>query len=119
MYNMQHIYLPQHEIYPMDWQGVILRGKRPNKKTVPFSNSLRFNNNHLYKKTPNIKVVFLKISNFSTMSITYKCHFKNRYMLYREKNFWYAAKLFTPALPIRGILYGRQLPNHDKIQHLK
>ena len=73
--------------YPTDWLGAKIRGERPNKKTVPFSNSLRFSNSHLYKKTPNIKFILIKkVWNFTTKSSTYTCRFK--ISIYRWKNFW-------------------------------
>ena len=68
-------------------QGVKFRGKRKNWSI--FFNSLYFNNDHIYKKVPHIKVVsFQNIYNFVTRIFTYKCRFKNQYIVKRNFGGW-------------------------------
>ena len=78
----------------MDWLGVNFRGKRPNKITVPFCNSLRINNNHLYKKMPRTKAVpFKKIKKTVTKTFTYVYRFRE---LIVKRNFGVPPSFLRP-----------------------
>ena len=73
--------------YPMDWQGSQIRGKRPHQKNGPFFffNSLHFDNNHVYRKLLNIKLLlFRKIYNFITKTYIYEYRFEKNEKLLKE-----------------------------------